>query len=111
MDIKKYEDKFLPFFITSLVLSFLFGALTFFLIDKNKPMNPDRILNNVKREFRKEGPIAGSWIEMTKVPWSKHSYHADVYYGGLSRSEDGVSQQYEFIADAYTGSLIDLYKI
>lgn len=111
MDVKKYEDKFLPFFVTSLVLSFLFGALTFFLIDKNKPMNPDRILNNVKREFRKEGPLEGSWIEMTKVPWSKHSYHAEVYYGGLSRLEDGVNQHYEFIADAHTGSLIDLYKI
>ena len=111
MNLKKYEEKNLVIFIVTFLFSFLFGALTFFLIDKNKPINPDRILNHVKREFRADGPIEGSWIEMTKVPWSKHSYSAEVYYGGLSRFENGLRQQYEFIADAHTGSIIDLYKI
>jgi predicted small secreted protein len=35
----------------------------------------------------------------------------DVYYGGISRKEDGVLVQYEFIADAYTGTILDLYKL
>lgn len=111
MNSKKYEEKHLVILIATFILSFFFGAFTFFLIDKNKPINPDRILNHVKKEFRAEGPIEGSWIEMTKVPWSKHSYRAEVYYGGLSRFENGTRQQYEFIADAHTGSIIDLYKI
>ncbi len=111
MELKKENKKYLPFIVTSLLISFLFGAFTFFLVDRNKPINADRILNHVKKEFREEGPIEGSWIEMTKVPWSKHSYETDVYYGGLSRFENGQLAQYEFIADAYTGSIMDIYKI
>lgn len=111
MDLKKYEEKNIIIFTLTFLFSFFLGAFTFFLIDKNKPIHPDRILKQVKKEFRADGSIEGTWIEMTKVPWSKHSYSTEVYYGGLSRFENGVRQQYEFIADAYTGSLIDLYKI
>lgn len=102
---------FLPVVLSSFILSFLLGALTFFLIDRNSSVNPDRVLDRVKNDFREDGPISGSWIEMTKVPWSKYAYHTDVYYGGISRIEDGVLKHYEFIADAYSGSLVDLYEI
>lgn len=111
MNPKKQSRDLTPFLITSMIFSFLLGALTFFLIDKNTDIHPDRILNNVKREFRKDGPIEGSWIEMNKVPWSRYSYHTEVYYGGLSRFENGERKQLEFIADAQTGSIIDLYEI
>lgn len=111
MNSKQPNQNISPFVITSLILSFLLGAFTFFLVDKNKLINPDHVLNNVKKEFRTDGPIEGSWIEMTKVPWSKYSYNAEVYYGGLSRFENGERQHYEFIADAHTGSIIDIYKI
>lgn len=111
MNTNQNNKKYTPFIITSLIISFFLGALSFFLIDRNKAVNPDRILNQVKIDFRKDGPIEGSWIEMIKVPWSKHSYRTEVYYGGLSRFDEGILTHYEFIADAYTGSLLDIYKI
>ena len=111
MDNNKHEDRLLPLAITGAVLSFILGALTFFLVDKNTPVSADKILNNVKDQFREDGPIEGSWIEMTKVPWKKYSYDTKVYYGGISRMEEGQVAQYEFVADAYTGALMDLYKI
>lgn len=110
MDERK-RDYFAPFAIIALVISFMVGVLAFFIVDKKVPINADRILDNVKKQFREDGPIEGSWIEMTKVPWKKYAYDTKVYYGGISRFEDGRIVQYEFIADAYTGSVMDVYKI
>ncbi len=41
----------------------------------------------------------------------KYAYKTKVYYGGISRFEKGQITQYEFIADAYTGSVMDIYKV
>lgn len=111
MNNNQKDSKFLPIAITGVVISFILGALSFFLVDKKTPVSADRILNNVKEQFKEDGPIEGSWIEMTKVPWKKYSYDAKVYYGGISRYEEGQIAQYEFVADAYTGALMDIYKI
>ena len=107
------EDKklFLPIVFISSVVSFLLGLFAFFLIEQKVPMNADKILNHVKDQFKEDGPIEGSWIEMTKVPWKKYSYDTKVYYGGISRHEEGEVIQYEFVADAYTGTLMDIYKV
>lgn len=105
------NQSLLPVAIIGAVLSFLIGFYTFFLVDQKAPVNADKILNRVKAQFKEEGPIEGSWIEMTKVPWKKYSYETKVYYGGISRLEDGQVSQYEFVADAYTGTLMDVYKV
>lgn len=105
------DNKFLPLAITGAVISFILGIVTFFIIDRKTPVNADKILNDVKDQFREEGPIEGSWIEMTKVPWKKYAYNTDVFYGGISRMETGKVAQYEFVADAYTGALMDIYEV
>lgn len=107
----KQRKKSLTFFIITFIFSFGLGALSFFLLKEHRKVNPDRVLEQVKSDFRADGPIAGSWIEMTEVPWSKHAYQTEVYYGGLSRMEGKQLKNYEFIADAHTGSLIDVYEI
>lgn len=95
----------------SLVLFFLFGAAAHSFFSSKKTLKADDLLKKVKKEFLKEGPVDGSWIELTKVPWKKYAYETDVYYGGISRFEENKLVQYEFIVDAFTGSLIDLYKV
>lgn len=96
----------------------LFGAgivigavITALCYEKKRMVNGDTILENVKKMFLAEAPIEGSWIELHPVPLSRYSSETDVYYGGISRKEDGVLVQYEFIADAYTGTVLDLYKL
>lgn len=111
MNYKKNDDYLFPIAIVSVVLSFLIGFFTFFLVNQKTPVNADKILTHVKEQFKNEGPIEGSWIEMTKVPWKKYSYETNVYYGGISRLEDGQVVQYEFVADAYSGTLMDIYKV
>lgn len=109
MDYQKNFKKYGPFVIFSLILA----GIGFVFYYQNKAVHPDRILNDIKSKFRTEGPIEGSWIEMTKVPWSDPTATEprEVYYGGLSRFEDGHKVHYEFITDAYTGDIIRLYEI
>jgi len=78
---------------------------------EKRPIHADDILEKVKKMFLEEGPIEGSWIELTKVPLRKFAYKTDVYYGGISRLEEGELVQYEFIADAYSGSVMDVYRV
>lgn len=111
MNNQKNDDGLFLYTILGLVIAFFMGFFTFFLVDQKKPMHADKILTRVKEQFREEGSIEGSWIEMTKVPWKKYSYETKVYYGGISRLEDGQVVQYEFVADAYTGTLMDIYKV
>lgn len=99
------------FGIIGFILSVLLGLLIQSHLSKRKTMQADDILENVKTQFRTEGPLDGSWIELTKVPWKKFAYETDVYYGGISRFEESNLVQYEFIADAYSGSLIDIYRV
>lgn len=80
-------------------------------VRKNKPLNGDNILKRVKKAFLEEGPIEGSWIELTKVPMQKFALKTKVYYGGISRMEENVLIQYEFLADAYTGTILDIYRL
>lgn len=97
------------------LVTFLFAFIAGFLASKsyeeNKSLDSETILNQTKDMFKEEGPIEGSWIEVTPVPYKKHAFKTEAYFGGISRKENGTIVQYEFIADAYTGSILDLYQI
>ncbi|WP_051237696.1 PepSY domain-containing protein [Lacticigenium naphthae] len=104
--------KFLAISASVLIgLGALLGWTGHYFYSTKKTINADDILKKVKKHFLEEGPIEGSWIELTKVPLRKFAYDTDVYYGGVSRLEESELVQYEFIADAYTGSIMDLYRV
>lgn len=69
------------------------------------------VLNEIKNSFKKEGPIDGSWIYMTPEKFQKAAISMNVYKGGISRVKNGELEQFEFAADAKTGSVVDLVKI
>ena len=107
---KKHKEEILGgiLFGAGLVLGSVVTALCY---EQKRTVNGDKILENVKKMFLAEAPIEGSWSELHPVPLSRYSSKTDVYYGGISRKEEGVLVQYEFIADAYTGTILDLYKL
>jgi len=45
---------------------------------------------------------------MEAEPYDKNQMTYRVYKGGISQNTDGNIKQYEFIADAQTGTLLDL---
>ena len=56
-------------------------------------------------------PFKGSWIEFEKKPLRKFAIHSKTYTGGICRIEDDGIVQYEFTADAYTGTVIDIQRL
>ncbi|KYG58216.1 PepSY domain-containing protein [Planococcus maritimus] len=70
----------------------------------------DDVLKKVKQSFKEEGPIDGSWIFMKTEPYNQHAVKTDVYKGGITRHRDDELEQYEFLADAYTGAVLEVTK-
>lgn len=78
------------------------------IISQKTYVSPEKVLENVKKQFNQNGPINGSWIHMITEPFEKHDIKYQVYKGGISKIQNGVNEQFEFIADALTGTLIDV---
>ncbi|WP_301109161.1 hypothetical protein [Sporosarcina sp.] len=76
----------------------------------NEEVPADNVLKKVKDAFKEEGPIDGSWIVMKPEPYTNHVISMDVYRGGVSRMKDGKLEQYEFAADAKTGTVVELVR-
>jgi predicted small secreted protein len=74
-------------------------------------VSPEQILEQAKAVFKKEGPISGSWINMNAETYSKPPIEYQVFKGGISRIADGKTQLYEFIADASTGTIIEINNL
>jgi predicted small secreted protein len=81
------------------------------IISQKAGVSPEKVLENVKNQFKQKGAISGSWIHMKTEPFEKEHISYTVYKGGISKQEDGLQKQYEFIADAGTGTIIDVYPL
>ena len=71
----------------------------------------DSVLNTVKDAFKSEGPIDGSWIVMKTEPFQNNVISMNVYRGGISRIKEGELEQFEFAADARTGTVVEILKV
>lgn len=93
-------------------IGLLSGIASTLLINQHKQkLSADSILQRVKKAFLKEGPIEGSWINFEKQPVRKFAVHTEGYNGGITRLEDNHLVTYEFLADAKTGSVLDIKRI
>jgi predicted small secreted protein len=92
-------------------VGFIGGYLVKDTVTSRTYISAERVLLQVKKSFKREGTIDGSWIHMKTEDYQKHAIKTKVYRGGISRSQNGQLQQFEFIADAYTGSVLDVYLL
>lgn len=99
----------------SFLLGLSTGVLTSVAITKclNDKMyvSPEKALANAKKLFQQSGPIHGSWIYMQVEPYQKGEFTYKVYKGGISRTVNEQLEQYEFVADALTGTILETVKI
>ncbi|MDR6122044.1 putative small secreted protein [Bacillus sp. SLBN-46] len=95
-------------FIVGAAVGLIGGYVVKEVIDQKTNVSPEKVLEQVKRQFKQNGPISGSWIHMETEPYEKQHIHYRVYKGGISKNNEGSTEQYEFIADAQTGTLIDV---
>ncbi|WP_339251065.1 hypothetical protein NSQ43_13715 [Sporosarcina sp. FSL W8-0480] len=77
-------------------------------LNSNTPA--ERVLNDVKEAFKKEGPIDGSWIVMKPEVFTNNVLSMEVYRGGISRIRNGELEQFEFAANAETGTVVELVQ-
>ncbi|KIL43895.1 PepSY domain-containing protein [Jeotgalibacillus soli] len=73
-------------------------------------VSADKVLKDVKNAFKQHGAIDGSWIQMKPEEYEIHAVKNQVYRGGISRHKGNELEQFEFIADAKTGTVMDVYK-
>lgn len=73
-------------------------------------LTPQQILKKIRRAFQAETPVQDSWINMKPQHFQKFAIKTDVYRGGISRLEDQQLIQYDFLADANTGSVLELKR-
>lgn len=92
-------------------VGFISGFLTKEILDAKTVVSPEKALANAKDLFKQDGPISGSWIHMKTEPYEKQNLTYTVYKGGISRAINDEMVQFEFIADAKTGVVIDVAKL
>lgn len=77
----------------------------------NRRRSANTILKMVTNDFKHEGPVEGSWIDHQPIPYRQFAVKTMVYRGGLQRIEDNQLVNYEFLADACTGTLLKLKRV
>ncbi|OLN22706.1 peptidase M4 [Domibacillus antri] len=91
------------------------GAAAAYLIQKqtSESMNvpPEKVLKQVKETFKQNGPVDGSWIQMKPEEYENNGFRVLVYKGGISRPGETGNEQFEFAADAKTGSLLNVQSV
>jgi len=98
-------------FIAGVLTGVAAGIVVSEVIDRvDSNVSADAVLKDIKDSFKKEGPIDGSWIVMKTEPFKNEVITMDVYRGGISRIMNGELEQFEFAADAKTGTVVELSK-
>ncbi len=98
-------------FLAGVLTGVAAGIVVSETIDRvNQNVSADSVLNTIKDAFKNEGPIDGSWIVMKTEPFTNNVITMDVYRGGISRIKEGELEQFEFAADAKTGTVVELIK-
>jgi len=98
-------------FISGVAAGFAAGYVVKELTNQSNITSPEKILSTIKSTLGQGGEtIRGSWIMMKPEKYTKNELDYDVYKGGLTKQEGLESTQYEFIADATTGTIIDFYE-
>ncbi|MCI2254287.1 PepSY domain-containing protein [Domibacillus sp. 8LH] len=100
---------------TAFLIGAAAGAAAAILIQKqtSKSMNipPEKVLKKVKETFKQNGPVDGSWIQMKPEQIDNNGFPVLVYKGGISRPGDSGNTQFEFSADAKTGTLLNVQPV
>lgn len=94
--------------VITFILSFGLVVIAYTLLSKDDKMSSQKVLKRAKDHFKSQGPIQGSWIEMTPADYTHQGEEIEVYYGGITRLENDQATQYEFTADAYTGQVLNV---
>ncbi|MCK1991896.1 PepSY domain-containing protein [Peribacillus muralis] len=95
-------------FLLGTAAGFAAGFAAKQILDQSSGPSPDKVLAQVKETVKRDGNIYGSWILMKPEAYTKNELDYLVYKGGITRNTEGLREQFEFIADATTGTILEL---
>lgn len=87
------------------------GYLANEAVKQSSLVSGEKVLQNVKLAFKENGSVDGSWIKFRPEEYEKYNVKTEVYRGGITTKQDGETKQFEFLADAKTGTVIDVYPV
>ncbi len=90
------------------VIGFACGYAAKSAVEKYADISPDAILKKAKEMLKQDGKVIGSWILMTPETYKKNGLSYDVYKGGITRLSENEQKQITFVADASTGTVLDV---
>ncbi|NSL51332.1 PepSY domain-containing protein [Calidifontibacillus erzurumensis] len=100
-------DKLLLGFCTGVIA----GAILSQSAQKKTMLTSESALEIAKKAFKENGPIDGSWIYAKPEQITKYNLPYKIYRGGITRTINDKVEQYEFLIDAKTGSILEVKQI
>lgn len=70
-----------------------------------------KVLHDIKARLDDTQEVEGSWIQSAKETIERQGVPMTVYRGGITCKDGDAFKQFEFLADAKTGALIDIYPV
>jgi len=86
------------------------GVATTTVYNQKKHLSTKKILAKIKAQFLKEGTVEVSYIEEIREELARFALKYEIYRGGIIRKEDERYINYEFTADANTGTVISIER-
>lgn len=77
---------------------------------KHKKLSPEGALQHVKHAVKQVLHIDGAWVYLTSQDFSKNGLSYRVYKGGLTTKDEQQVQHYDFVVDATTGTVLELFE-
>lgn len=74
-------------------------------------LSSEKALQIVKKEFKKKGPIDGSWIYTVPEEYAVGETTHKIYRTGVTRTVENQLEQYEALVEAETGTLLEINRI
>ncbi|KAA1038401.1 hypothetical protein [Macrococcus equipercicus] len=87
--------------VAALVIGYAFSR-------RYRLLNPHQLLEDIKQKFN---GVESSFIVYTPERYKRFGVETQIYRGGITTNFDDYKEEYEFIADAYTGQLIDCIEV
>lgn len=94
-------------FIIGLICGATVGYFTKSAISNTGIYSSEEILHKVKQSIASGGKITGSWIMTSPESIERNSLNYKVYRGGITQLNEEETNNFEFLADAKTGTIID----
>ncbi|MCO7124887.1 hypothetical protein NIE88_03740 [Sporolactobacillus shoreicorticis] len=94
--------------VVGAIAGYFAGVANCRLTSEKKALSSEHILERVKSAVNDQLPIEGAWIYLSPHIWSRDSLNYMVYKGGLISSDRGINRHFDFIADAHSGTILEL---